>query len=234
MSFIENWGAAVNDSVINLWTRFIEFLPNLIGAILVFIIGYFIAVILGKLVRKILQTLQIDQAIEKTKIKERFESSGVKLNIAKIGEDLTKWLLILVFLAAATDILGWNQVTAFFITILAYIPNIIIAIIILIVAALIADFLSKAVKGSVMVAKVSSANVLASATRWTVLIFAALMALDQLGMEMSLIKILFTGLVAMVAIAGGLAFGLGGKDLAGDFLKDLKKDVSEEKSTEEE
>ena len=232
MSFIENWGTAVNGSVINLWTKFIEFLPNLIGAILVFIIGYFVAVILGKLVRKILQTLQIDQAIEKTEIKARFESSGVKLNIAKIGGDLTKWLLILVFLAAATDILGWSQVTAFFITILAYIPNIIIAIIILIVAALIADFLSKAVKGSVTVAKVSSANLLASITRWTVLIFAALMALDQLGMEMSLIKILFTGLVAMIAIAGGLAFGLGGKDLAGDFLKDLKKDVSEKESEE--
>jgi len=234
MSFIENWGAAINDSVIKLWIKFIEFLPNLIGAILVFVVGYFIAVMLGKLTKQVIKTLQIDKTIEKSDIKRKFEQSGVKFNIANISGELIKWLLILIFLAAATDILGWKQVTTFFITVLAYIPNIIVAIIILIVAVLLADFLSKAVKGSVMAAKISSAKLLASITRWIVLIFAILMALDQLGLEMSLIKILFTGLVAMITIAGGLAFGLGGKDLAADFLKDLKKDVSEERSEESE
>ncbi|PJA64152.1 MAG: hypothetical protein CO160_00110, partial [Candidatus Portnoybacteria bacterium CG_4_9_14_3_um_filter_43_11] len=127
-----------------------------------------------------------------------------------------------------TDILDLSEVTVFLKQVLLYIPQLIIAVLILLAAVLIANFLQRLVKASVEAAGLGSANFLATVTKWAIMVFAILAALLQLGVVPTLIQTLFTGFVAALVISFGLAFGLGGKDLAAQILEKIKKDISGE------
>lgn len=223
---LQTWAEVVTASLQTLWAGFIEFLPNLLGAIIIFIIGWIIAVLLGKLVAQVVRTLRVDQILGKMGFKRSLEKANLKLDSGKFIGELVRWFFIIVFLMAATDILGLPQLTEFLKRVLLYIPQLIVAVLILLAAVLIANFLQKLVKASVEAAGLGSANFLAAVTKWAILIFAILAALLQLGIVPALIQTLFTGLVAALVISVGLAFGLGGKDLAMQILGRFKKDVS--------
>lgn len=226
MNSIQSWGVVTVSSLQNLWSGFIAFLPSLIGALIVLIIGWIIAIALGRLTTQILRAFRIDQLIEKTGAKS-IEKAGYKINVTHWLGELVKWFLIIVFVMAAADIVGLTQVTDFLQAVLVYLPNIVVAVVILLAAVVVADFLSKIIKGSVKLAGFGRADFLAVVTRWSIMIFALLAALDQLGVARSIISTMVTGFVAMIAIAGGLAFGLGGRDIAGDILKKVKKEITE-------
>ncbi len=223
---LQTWAEVVTASLQTLWTGFIAFLPNLLGAIIIFIIGWIIAVLLGKLVAQVVRTLRVDQILGKMGFKRSLEKANLKLDSGKFIGELVRWFFIIVFLMAATDILGLPQLTEFLKRVLLYIPQLIVAVLILLAAVLIANFLQKLVKASVETAGLGSANFLATVTKWAILIFAILAALLQLGIVPALIQTLFTGLVAALVISVGLAFGLGGKDVAMQILSRFKKDVS--------
>ena len=138
-----------------------------------------------------------------------------------------KWFLILVFLMAATDILHLVQVTSFLNSIVLYLPNVIVAAVILAIAFLIGNFAYAVIKGSTKIAGIVSATLLATIAKWAIVIFGLLAALIQLGVASSLINTIFIGFVAMLALAGGLAFGLGGKDEAALILKKLRYEITE-------
>lgn len=219
------YATTTSDVLQNLWIRFVNYLPALVGAIVVFIIGWIIATLLGKLVTKVLALLRLNEAIDRLGLGKIKQESGVTFDVPAFGGGLIQWFLILVFLLAATDILGLRQVTSFLNQILIYIPNVIVAVIILIIGILVGNFLAKVVRNSVRLAKITSAEFVAMITRWAVVIFALLAALVQLGVAQRLIEIFFTGVVAMVAIAGGLAFGLGGKEEAQSVLKKVRDEI---------
>lgn len=220
------FGEAITNSFVSLSYQIAAYLPYIVGAVLVFVVGWMIAVALGWLTTRVIKTLKIDKVIEKTDLKEKIEKGGIKLNIAQIGGWTVKWFLVLVFLMAAVDILGLEAVSDFLNKIVLYIPNVVVAVIVLVLGFLIAEFLNKTVKAGVKTTGIGYENLLASIAKWAVIVFAVFMALEQLGVGVALVKILFTGLVAMVAIAGGLAFGLGGKDSAESILSKIKKDIS--------
>jgi len=223
---VQSWTEVITSSLQTLWSGFIGFLPSLLGAIIIFIIGWLIAVVLGKLVAQIIHVLRVDQILEKMGFKRSLDKANLKLDSGKFVGELVKWFFIIVFLMAATDILNLPQVTDFLKQILLYIPHLIVAVLILLVAVLIANFLQKLVKSSVDAVGLKGSNFLGAVTKWAVMIFGALAALLQLGVVPSLIQTIFTGFVAALAIGVGLAFGLGGKDLASQILNNLKKDVS--------
>lgn len=227
MESVQTWGEAITLSLLNLWERFINFLPALVGAVLVFVAGWIVAVALGKVVEHIFKMIKVDDVMEKAGTKARFEKAGVKLDVAKFLGGLVKWFLILVFLMAATDILKLVQVTNFLNSIILYLPNVVVAAVILAVAFLVANFVYAVVKGSTKVAGIVSATLLATVAKWAIVIFGFLAALVQLGIASSLINTLFIGLVAMLALAGGLAFGLGGKEEAAAVLKKLRQEITE-------
>lgn len=210
------------DSLTNAWDQFITFLPNIIGAIIVFLIGWAIAVALGKVVAKIIGMLQIDSLLERVGFKKPLERAGLKLNSGGAIGWLVKWFFVIVFLMAATNILKLTEVTDFLKRVLLYVPNVFVAILILIAAALVGEFLEKFIRASVEAAKIKSARFAGAVAKWAVWIFALLAALIQLGVAPSLINIIVTGLVAMFAIGGGLAFGLGGKDYAKELVEKFK------------
>ena len=227
MNSVQTWGEAITLSLLNLWERFINFLPALFGAVLVFVAGWIVAVALGKAVEHIVKVIRIDDVIEKAGTKGRLRKAGVDLNVAKFFGGLVKWFLILVFLMAATDILHLMEVTSFLNSIVLYLPNVIVAAVILAIAFLIGNFAYEVIKGSTKVAGIVSATLLATIAKWAIVIFGLLAALIQLGVASSLINTIFIGFVAMLALAGGLAFGLGGKDEAAMILKKLRREITE-------
>ncbi len=229
MNGIQTWGEAITMSLIGLWERFIDFLPALLGALIIFIFGWTIAVTLGRLVEKAIKTAKIDSALEKLGIGQRFAEAGMKINIAGFFGGLIKWFLILVFLMAATDVLQLSEVTNFLNSIILYIPNVVVAVVILAIAFLVGNFVYNVVKGSTRAAGVMSATLLAALSKWAIVIFGFLAALIQLGIAVSLVNTIFIGIVAALSLAIGLSFGLGGKEDAAVILKKIREEISERK-----
>jgi hypothetical protein len=227
MSGIETWGDAITMSMINLGQRVISFLPALLGAIFVFIAGWIVAVVLGRLVEKALKTVRLDRAMERMGLGARINNIGVHYTISEFIGGLVKWFLILVFLMASVDILGLDQVTSFLGSILLYIPNVVVAVIILAVVFLVGNFVYNIVKGSTRAAGVVSATMLATISKWSIIIFGIFAALIQLGIASSLVSTIFIGIITMLSLAGGLAFGLGGRDEAALILKKIRQELTE-------
>jgi len=223
-----NWLETTLEALQAAWGGFITFLPNLIGAIIVFVVGWFVSAGIGKLLTRFLNFCHFNQFLERFGWKEALEKAEIKFDASKFLGIVVKWCLVIVFLMAAADILGLEQFSGFLGGVLGYVPNIIIAVLIFIVATIIADILEGIVKGATQKAGIAYAKFLGELVRWAVLVFAAIAIFSQLGVAATIINALVVGFIGMLALAGGLAFGLGGKDEAHDFLKKLKKKVSEE------
>jgi hypothetical protein len=226
MGSVQTWGEAITMSLIGLWERFFSFLPSLLGALLVFFFGLIVAVALGKVAEKLVALLRIDQIIEKMKFGEKFKEAGIKIKVSKFLGELVKWFLVLVFLMASTDILQLTQVSQFLNSVILYIPNIVIATIVLSVAFLLGNFVFHTVRSSTKIAGVMSASFLAIIAKWAIIIFGLLAALIQLGIAASLVNTIFIGLVAAFSIAFGLAFGIGGKEEAALLLKKIREELT--------
>lgn len=224
---IQTWGQAITDSLIDLWIRFINFLPALIGALLVFFIGWFIAIALGKFVTQVLRTLKVDQALDSAGLKNTLEKANISGTASGFLGAMVKWFLVIVFLVAASDILSLNQISVFLNNVLNYIPQLVIAVVILLVAVLFSKFVGNVIQASVKAASLNHGSFLSTVAKWAIMVFAILAALEQLGVAPGLIRTLFTGIIALIALAGGLAFGLGGKDMAASYLEKLRRDIKE-------
>lgn len=224
---VQGWSDVLATSFQSLWFGVADFIPRLVLAVIVFIIGWIVAVSLGKTVSQILVFLKIDRVLQKTGIEEPLARGGLRLNSGAFIGGLVKWFFLVVFLVASVDILGLNQVTAFLKdVVLLYLPNVIVAALILLAAAILADTLQKVTTSSAKAARLKSANFLGGIVKWAIWLFAIMAALSQLGIAGLMIQTLFTGLVAMLAIAGGLAFGLGGKESATRLIEKLRGDFS--------
>jgi hypothetical protein len=226
MNGIQTWGEAITMSLLGVWESFMTLLPALIGAVIIFVAGWFIAVALGKVATKLIKAMRVDHALQKIGWGQRFSEIGISASISEFLGGLVKWFLILVFLMAATDVLQLNQVTEFINSILLYVPNVVVAVVILSVVFIAGNFVYSVVKGSTKAAGVMSATVLATISKWAIIIFGILAALLQLGIASSLVSTIFIGIVAMVSLAGGLAFGLGGRDEAAILLRKLREELT--------
>lgn len=229
MNPIQTWGGAVANSLLGLWGRFVNFLPTLVGAILVFILGALIASVIGKVVERVVRALRIDGAIERLSISEKLREHGIEMTLSGFAGKIVQWFLVLVFLMAATDILGLEQVTEFLNSVLIYLPNVVVATIVLTIAFLFSSLMYAIVRSSTRAAGVMSATLLATLIKWAIMTFGLLAALIQLGIATSLVNTLFTGLVAAFSLAIGLAFGLGGRDEAALILKKIREEITEGK-----
>lgn len=207
----------------NLWLGFIDFIPNLIGAIIVFLIGWLISIAVGKLIAEILKRIKFNRIFEKGGWKTALEKAEIKVDASSFIGAIIKWVLLIVFLAAAVEILGFNQLTVFLTQkVLPFLPNVVVAAFIFVVAVIIADILEKVVRAAVEGAKVGYGQLVGAIVRWSIWVFAILIILSQLGIGETFMADLFRGIVVMIVLAIGLAFGLGGKDVAAEILQDLR------------
>ena len=220
-----DWTSIVQDSWFNVWDRFINFLPNLIGALIILIVGWIVGMILNMLVDRLFRIIGLQTLFEKAKVEDILKKADVKQDATALLASVIKWIVYLVAFIAAANVLQMPSVASFFNQILNYIPQVIAAGAILLIGLILANFLSIVVKSSLTASGLGTADTVAVVVRYSIIVFAALAALAQLGIAESMINTLFIGLVALLAIAGGLAFGLGGQDSAKEFLDNLKKQL---------
>ena len=223
MPSLNEWAAVLTAPLREIWYRFIDVAPNIATAIVLFIVAVFVAQALGRLVSTLLSKLYLDRAVEATGLKTMLERIGFKMAVSRALGLLVTWFLYAVALVAAADILGLPQISEFLRAVVFYIPNVIIAVVILLVGVIISNFVHTLVKETAGAGGIEVADTLANVAKWAILTFTVMAALIQLGVARELIQILFTGLVLMIALAGGIAFGMGGKEHAEKFLNRLSK-----------
>jgi len=216
---------ASSGALVELWNSFIYFLPTLLGGLIVFLVGLIIGNGIAQLVEKLIDILKVDPILEKIGFKTFTDKAGIRLDSGYFLGLITKWLIVLSFLVAACNIWGLYAVGDFIKSIVDYLPNVLVAILILLAAIILGEYFAKFIRASVAGAGLKYQNFLATISRWAFFIFGIIAALSQLKVASYIVNTLFTGIVAMLAIAGGLAFGLGGKEFAQELLGKVKKDM---------
>lgn len=221
---LQTWGDAIIASLQTATLSVADFIPVLVGALIVFFIGWVVAVSVGKVVEHVIKALRVDELFKNIEVCKTLEKAGMKMDAGAFVGNIVKWFLVIVFLLAAANILHLNEVSDFLRDVLLYIPNIVVSAIILIFAALFADFVERLMRGTAEVMGVRG-SLVGVISRWAIWVFALVAVLLQLGIAPALVQTLVTGLVAATAIALGLAFGLGGKDIAASVLEKARSEI---------
>jgi len=224
---IQEWGEVLGLSLQNLWGGLVEFIPKLIVALIFFIVGWVIGSIIGKAIMQLLSAMKVDKVFKGTGADEALAKSGLQLNISAFIGGIVKWFIIVVFLMASLEVIGLTQVNDFLRdVVLGYLPQVLIAAFVLILATIIADTVKTIVISGAKAMNVKSANLLGTISKYAIWIFAIIIALSELGIASQFMQVLFTGIIAMLALAGGLAFGLGGKEAASRSIDRLHREIS--------
>lgn len=211
---IRDTSEAVLDSFTGAIGRFFSFLPALIGAGIILVVGWIVSGLLAKLIEKALRAVGFEHAVERSGVGDFIRRSGTKLTTSGVIAALIKYFVFLIFVQAAANVLGIPQLTEIINRIILFIPNVVIAMAIVVIGGLVARFLSGLVQSSVSELGVGSPRLLGTLTQYIVVGFAVIAAIDQLGIAATLVNTLLIGLIGSVALAFGLAFGLGGRDVA--------------------
>lgn len=202
------------------WVTMVMFLPAAIMALIVFGLGFILGTIAGKVVRHIVLRTKIDRALHQAGLDLVSERAGFHITIAGFLDGLVKWFIVLGFTIAATEILGLGQVTTLLSGALTYIPKVIVAVLILIIAALLGDFVGRLVEHSVRATGIKQARFVSLVAKWSIIVIAGVLpALTQLEIAGFLVQILFAGIVFAASLAFGLSFGLGGREAASRLLE---------------
>lgn len=224
MNYTDQLG--LTEAFSNVWAGVAMYTPKIITALIIAILGWVIGAVLGRVIAQIIRSLKIERLFENTEISGTITRAGFQFSVGGFVGGLIKWFVIVVFLVASFDILGLTQVNEFLQNVvLGFIPNVIVAVLVLAAGALIADAVERAVSGGARAARIHSAQFLGTIARWAIWVFAFLIALSQIGVAPEFMQTLFLGVVVMFSLAGGLAFGLGGKDVAARILERMRNDV---------
>lgn len=224
---IQDWTTITIQALQDAWQTFLVFIPKLFGALIIFVVGWLIAIAIGRLVAGILVQLKFNRIFERTGWKDALEKAELKVNPSEFIGAIFKWILVIVFLSAAVDILGFYQFAVLLNSFIGWLPNLIVAIAIFVVAIIVADIVEKVVRASIKKIGVDYAGFFGTVSRWAIYIFALLTILDQLGVAPSIINAIVFGFVGMLVLSLGLAFGLGGKEAAAKLIEELKAKISE-------
>jgi len=214
----EGLGNSVTSALSDSLVATASLLPKLLIAIIIFIIGVIIAALLRAALIRLLNAINFEKVLESTGIPQALKKAETSLTITGLLGELLRWFIILIFLIPAVDQLGLGAVNDVLKSLLLYIPNVAVAVIIVSIGAVFAKIARDFVTATATGLGTQAAQIVGEVARWAIIVFALLAALNQLGVAKDLIRILFTGFVLMVALAGGLAFGLGGKNPAERIL----------------
>ncbi|MEX0931732.1 MAG: hypothetical protein WDZ88_03195 [Candidatus Paceibacterota bacterium] len=231
---LDTWSDVLVTSFAELWIGIATFIPNLIAAIAILILGWVVGLLIGRLVEQVLKSLKVDQALRAAGGEELLSKAGFSLNTGGFVGGLIKWFIIIAFLVASLDVLGLNTATTYLTNnILPVIPNIIISVLIVLAAAVIAEALQNIVVAALSSAGYKSAKLFGAITRWSIWILGIFVALDQLSIAQTLISSLINGVVVAFSLAIGLAFGLGGQDAAREYIAKVRKEIANHSHAEE-
>lgn len=220
------WGDVFNTSLQSLWFGFVQFAPRLVLAIVFFVIGWILGSLIAKAIEQVFNSLKIDSLFASIGVESFFRKAGITFNSGYFVGQVVKWFIVIVFLLPSLNLVGLTDVSSFLANdVLGFLPKVIIASFVLIIAAIVSEALSKTILATAKSMNLTSAHMLAVIAKYAVWIFAIIIALGKLGLN-DYMSVLFTGIVAMLALGGALAFGLGGKEAAGRFIDRLGEEVS--------
>lgn len=221
------WGDVFNISLQSLWWGFIQFAPKLILAIVFFVVGWALGSLVAKAFEQVFKALKIDGLLQSIGVGDFFRRAGMNLNSGYFVGQLVKWFIIIIFLLPSLNLIGLDYIAGFLKDdVLGFLPRVVVAAFVLIIATFVADFLSKTVMAGAKAMNLKSTNMLGSLVKYTIWVFAFIIALGQLGVAEGYMNTLFAGIVGMLALGGALAFGLGAKDAAGRLVSKLGEEMS--------
>lgn len=208
-----------------------SFLPLLIVALFAFVVLWLVAIMLGRLVETVVRSLKVDSLLEGLGVEEPLSRAGWKLDSGAFLGGLVRWFFIVLALLVSVEILNLSAVSAFLSdVVLNFIPNVVVASLIIIISAVLADVVQKLVRGGAQAVNMPASGVIGAVAKWSIWVFAILAALYQLSLNIAgpiiqIVQILFTAIFGMLALAFGLAFGLGGKEHASQFIDKMKREM---------
>lgn len=211
----------------DLWLTVVPLILPTIAAVVIFAIGWIVGMILARIVEQVADVLRINDALKAAGLNDVAREAGFSLNAGRFLGVLVQWFIVIVFLVASLEILGLERVTIFLQqVVLLYLPQVIVAALILILAAVVAEVVKNIVAGAARAAGAHAANLAGTVAKWAIWIFAALAALNQLGVASAFVQTVFTGLVVALSLAFGLAFGLGGKEAASRTIERIRSEIA--------
>jgi hypothetical protein len=215
---VTNWGQALLVSITGALIALLSFIPAIIGAAIILIIGWVLSGILARVVETLLNKVGFEHAAERTGITGVISRSGAgTMRASHVIAELVKWFVRLIFLEIAAQALHLTAVTTLLNSIVLFIPNLVVALIILLVGVLAAQFIGRLVRGGLSQANFSNANLFGTIAEYGIIGLAVVTALNQIGIATMIVTILFAGVVGALALAAGLAFGLGGRETAAEI-----------------
>ncbi len=226
MPVVTNWGEAILTALANALNLVLTFIPRLLGFLVILLVGWLIATLVSKALTMLLRKVGFDRMSARIGLTRFEQRMGVKMDSAGILGKIVFWFLLLIFLVPAADALGVPAVSNILNQLVTYIPNVFVAILVLFLGALAGTIVADIVRGATASAQIGNPNLFATLARYAIIGFAALIALEQLQIAPALLNELFGALVAAVAIAVGLAFGLGGQETARKLLTRGESTVS--------
>src|SRR5919112_3771259 len=220
---IQDTGDAIRASLAGALTTFMTAIPRVLGFLVVLLIGWFIASLIAKAVAALLHAVKFNDLARRSGFAEFVHDMGVKTDSAGVIAGVTKWFVRLIVLVVAFDMLGLPAVSQVLRELLLWLPNLVVALVVLVIGGLAATALSNLVRGATAEAGLGSSNTLATVAKVGVWAFAIVVAVNQLGIAEVLINTLLIGVVGALALASGLAFGYGGREQAEQVLQGLRR-----------
>lgn len=224
---LQSWPDVFVSASQSLVQGFFEFIPSFLGALIIFAIGWMLAIMVGRAVEHLLNVVKIDKIFKELGMERLLEKMGFKLRVGRFVGEVVRWFIIIAFLIPSLEVIGLSTINDFLRNdVLGYIPRIFVATLVIVIASYVSDVLHKFIEGSAKALNSQASRMSASVARWAVWVFAIIIALSELGIAAQFMNALFIGMVAMLSLAGGLAFGLGGRDAASRAIDKVSKDFS--------
>lgn len=213
----------IAEPVRQMLTKILAYLPILLGTLVILIVGWLVAKAIRGIINWLLKMVRFDTLADKAGISEILRKGDLKVSAREMVSGIVYWLIIIMVLVMAVDALGLPKASDVLASLFAYIPNVIAALLVLVVAMFLASFVSGIVRTAAGNANMPKPDLLAGVSRWAIIIFAATIALEQLGIAPLLVAGTFNIILGGIVLALALAFGLGGKDAAAKYIDELRK-----------
>jgi small-conductance mechanosensitive channel len=217
------WNNLIAEPVRQMLTRILAYLPILLGALIILIVGWLVAKAIRGIINWLLKVVRFDTLADKAGITEVLRKGDLKTTAREVLSGIVYWLIIIMVLVMTVDALGLPKASDVLASLFAYVPNVIAALLVLVVAMFLASFVSGIVRTAAGNANLPKPEIFAGISRWAIIIFAVTIALEQLGIAPLLVTAAFNIILGGICLALALAFGLGGKDAAAKYLEELKQ-----------
>ena len=222
---IETWSTEVRTIVENVWNRLVDFTPNVVGAILILLVGAIFAYILGYVITRVLQAIKLQTLSDQSKLTEILKKAKLRTDVAEVAGTFAKWVVILAFMIPAANVLKVEGVASFFEGVLVFVPRVVAVAIFIVFGYQVADVVARLFRTLSESIGTTIAKLCEMVIRWTILTSIAIASLFALGVPQEFAFIMFIGVVSALALAIGLAFGLGGQDHSSDLIKRIRQEL---------